>query len=363
MNKNSKIYVAGHRGLVGSAIIQNLKEKGYNNIITKTHKELDLTNQVKTASFFKEEKPEYVFLAAAKVGGIIANYTYRGEFIYENLMIQNNVIHHSYLNDVKKLLFLGSTCIYPKNASQPMKEEYLLTDTLEYTNEPYAIAKIAGIKMCESYNLQYGTNFISVMPTNLYGPNDNFDLEKSHVLPALIRKMHLAKLLSESRFEEIIADLGVVSIEEAKDYLKSFGVSESSVEIWGSGKPRREFLWSEDMADACIFIIENRDFNDCYSKPVSEFNSTTEEIRNTHINIGTGKDVSIKELAEIIKDIIGFKGDLVFNTSKPDGTMKKLTDVTKLNELGWKHKVELIDGINKMYEWYLNTVKNIEVPN
>ncbi len=347
MNKNAKIYLAGHRGLVGSAIYENLKSKGYTNIITRTHKELDLTNQLEVAKFFSAEKPEYVFLAAAKVGGIVANNVYRADFIYENMMIQNNVIHQSYIKEVKKLLFLGSTCIYPKNASQPMKEDSLLTDILEYTNEPYAIAKIAGIKMCESYNLQYGTNFISVMPTNLYGPNDNFDLEKSHVLPALIRKIHLAKLLSESKFEEVVKDLGVKNIEEVKAYLNTFGVSENSVEIWGSGKPKREFLWSKDMADACVFIMENRDFSDTYNKGDNE-------IRNTHINIGTGKDVSIKELAEIIKTIVGFKGNLVFNTDKPDGAMRKLTDVSKLNNLGWKHKIELEEGVKKAYNWYLN---------
>lgn len=347
MNKGAKIFVAGHRGLVGSAILKNLQSKDYNNIITRTHKELDLTNQVDVAHFFKVEKPQYVILAAAKVGGIVANNVYRADFIYKNLMIQNNVIHQSYVSGVKKLLFLGSTCIYPKNCPQPMKEDYLLTDTLEYTNEPYAIAKIAGIKMCESYNLQYGTNFISVMPTNLYGPNDNFDLEKSHVLPALIRKIHLAKLLSESKFNEVIKDLGLTSITEARAFLCSYGVSDDSVEIWGSGKPKREFLWSEDMADACVFLMENRNFSDTYSEG-------DKTIRNTHINIGTGKDVSIKELAEIIQKEIGFKGTLVFNTDKPDGTLRKLTDVSKLNNLGWKHKVALEDGIKKAYNWYLN---------
>ncbi|WP_418512675.1 GDP-L-fucose synthase family protein [Corallibacter sp.] len=347
MKKDSKIYVAGHRGLVGSAIVENLKSKGYTNLITRTHSELDLTNQVAVEDFFKSEKPEYVFLAAAKVGGIVANNVYRADFIYANMMIQNNVIHQSYLNGVSKLLFLGSTCIYPKNAPQPMKEEYLLTDTLEYTNEPYAIAKIAGIKTCESYNLQYGTNFISVMPTNLYGPNDNFDLEKSHVLPALIRKIYLAKMLNENNFDAVISDTGFETIEEAKAYLSKFGVSENSVEIWGTGAPKREFLWSKDMADACVFIMENREFSDTYSENDSE-------IRNTHINIGTGKEVSIKELAETIKNIIGFKGDLVFNTDKPDGTMRKLTDVSKLNSLGWKHSVELEDGIKKVYNWYVN---------
>ena len=345
MDKNAKIYLAGHRGLVGSAILENLKSKGYSNIITRTHKELDLANQSEVAKFFRTEKPEYVFLAAAKVGGIVANNVYRADFIYENMMIQNNVIHQSHVNKVKKLLFLGSTCIYPKNAPQPMKEDSLLTDTLEYTNEPYAIAKIAGIKMCESYNLQYGTNFISVMPTNLYGPNDNFDLEKSHVLPALIRKIHLAKLLSESKFDEVVKDLGVNNIEEAKAYLNTFGVSGNSVEIWGSGKPKREFLWSKDMADACVFIMENRNFSDTYL-------DSQKEIRNTHINIGTGKDISIKELAKTIKNTIGFKGNLVFNTDKPDGTMRKLTDVSKLNKLGWKYKVELEEGIKEIYNWY-----------
>jgi len=323
MNKNSKIYVAGHRGLVGSAIMKNLKSKGYTNLVCKTHQELDLLDQKAVENFFELEKPEYVILAAAKVGGIVANNTYRADFIYENLQIQNNIIHQSYLNNVKKLLFLGSTCIYPKNAPQPMKEEYLLTSELEYTNEPYAIAKIAGIKMCESYNLQYGTNFISVMPTNLYGPNDNFDLETSHVLPALLRKMHEAKLNNTPQ-----------------------------VEIWGSGKPKREFLYSEDMADACIFILENRDFSD-----ISKNNSQLNEIRNTHINIGTGVDISIKELALTIKEIVGYNGELYFNESKPDGTMVKLTDPSKLHALGWRHKVELKEGIRRVYEWYLFNVK------
>jgi len=316
VNKNSKIYIAGHRGLVGSAIVKNLESKGYTNLVYKTHKELDLLDANAVKAFFAEEKPEYVILAAAKVGGIVANNTYRADFIYENLQIQNNVIHQSYLSGVTKLLFLGSTCIYPKNAPQPMKEDSLLTSPLEYTNEPYAIAKIAGIKMCESYNLQYGTNFISVMPTNLYGPNDNFDLEKSHVLPALLRKMHEAKLNNTPK-----------------------------VEIWGSGKPRREFLYSEDMADACVFLLENRDFKDTYD-------ANTVEIRNTHINIGTGVDISIKELAQTIKKIVGYEGELYFDSSKPDGTMVKLTDPSKLHALGWKHTVELEEGIRRVYEWY-----------
>ncbi len=321
MQKTSKIYIAGHRGLVGSAIVKNLESKGYTNLIYRTHKELDLSNQNEVKNFLEKEKPEYVILAAAKVGGIVANNTYRADFIYENLQIQNNVIHQSYLNGVKKLLFLGSTCIYPKNAPQPMKEEYLLTSELEYTNEPYAIAKIAGIKMCESYNLQYGTNFISVMPTNLYGINDNFDLETSHVLPALLRKIHEAKENNTPK-----------------------------VEIWGSGKPRREFLYSEDMADACVFLLESRDFNDTYS-------ADDREIRNTHINIGTGVDISIKELALTIKKIVGYEGELYFDESKPDGTMIKLTDPSKLHELGWKHKVELEEGIERVYRWYLKKDK------
>ncbi|WP_150464012.1 GDP-L-fucose synthase family protein [Francisella sp. XLW-1] len=347
MHKDSKIYVAGHRGLVGSAIIKNLQSRGYTNLVLRTHAELDLTNQKAVEDFFKVERPEYVILAAAKVGGIVANNTYRAEFIYDNIQIQNNVIHQSYVNGVKKLLFLGSTCIYPKEAPQPMPEDCLLTSSLEYTNEPYAIAKIAGIKMCESYNLQYGTNFISVMPTNLYGPNDNFDLEKSHVLPALIRKIHLAKLLNEGKIEQVLSDLKVNSIEEARQYLSKFGVNESSVEIWGTGKPRREFLYSEDMADACVFLLENRDFKDTYSK-------NAKEIRNTHINIGTGVDISIRELAELIKGVIGFKGELKFNADKPDGTMVKLTDPSKLHSLGWKHGVELEDGIRRIYDWYLS---------
>ncbi len=358
MNKDSKIYVAGHRGLVGSAIVNNLKAKGYTNVIGKTHSELNLLDQQAVAVFFESEKPEYVFLAAAKVGGIVANNTYRADFIYENLQIQNNIIHQSYLHGVKKLMFLGSTCIYPKNAPQPMPEDCLLTDTLEYTNEPYAIAKIAGIKMCESYNLQYGTNYISVMPTNLYGPNDNFDLEKSHVLPALIRKIHCAKLLNEGKYDEIVQDLGVKDLEEAKDYLAKFGVDENRVEIWGTGNPMREFLWSEDMADACVFLMENRNFTDTYT--VADGSNTTctpnevknAEIRNTHINIGTGVDLSIRELAETITEIIGFKGELYFNADRPDGTMKKLTDVSKLHALGWQHTVELKQGIEKMYNWY-----------
>ena len=345
MEKASKIFVAGHNGLVGSALVKNLIQKGYTNIVTRTRQDLDLTNTSDVTTFFAAEKPDYVFLAAAKVGGIIANNTYRADFIYENLMIQNNIIHQSYIYGVKKLLFLGSTCIYPKNCPQPMKEEYLLTDELEYTNEPYAIAKIAGIKMCESYNIQYKTNFISVMPTNLYGPNDNFDLEKSHVLPALLRKVHLAKLLSENNIEALLLDLKVNTLDEANLLLNQYKIAKDKVEIWGSGAPMREFLWSEDMADACVFIMENRGFKDCFSNPNS--------IKNTHINIGTGIDISIKDLAYLIKEIVGYDGDFVFNTEKPDGTIKKLTDCGKLNNLGWKHKINLAEGVKKMYLWYL----------
>ena len=371
LEKSSKIFIAGGTGLVGSAIIKNLLEKGYTNIVSNYHnrvpnnskldiqnstlitnsvryEKLDLLDSLMVEKFFKSEKPEYVILAAAKVGGIVANNTYRADFIYENLAIQNNVIHNAYKYGVTKLLFLGSTCIYPKDAPQPMSENCLLTSPLEYTNEPYAIAKIAGIKMCESYNIQYGTNFISVMPTNLYGPNDNFDLEKSHVLPALIRKIHCAKLLNEGKFEEVVKDLGLNSLDEAKSYLAGFGVDENKVEIWGTGLPRREFLYSEDMADACVFLLENRDFKDTYDK-------SSKEIVNTHINIGTGVDISIADLAQLIKSIIGYEGSFTFNTEKPDGTMVKLTDPSKLHGLGWKHKVELEDGIKTMYEWYLNS--------
>lgn len=344
MEKNAKIYVAGHRGLVGSAISDALKSRGYTNLVVRTHAELDLTNTAAVASFFAAEKPEYVFLAAAKVGGIVANNVYRADFIYENLMIQNNVIHQSYVNGVKKLLFLGSTCIYPKEAPQPMPEDSLLTGVLEYTNEPYAIAKIAGIKMCESYNLQYGTNFLAVQPTNLYGINDNFDLENSHVLPALIRKMHLAKLLSEGKEQELLADLGVDSMEAAKPILDKYGVTANSVEIWGSGAPKREFLWSADMADACVYLMEHVNFEDV--------KGSHPDVRNTHINIGYGEDISIKEVAQLVKEKVGFNGSLAFNTDRPDGTMRKLTDTTKLNDLGWRPSVSLPEGISKLYEWY-----------
>jgi GDP-L-fucose synthase len=309
MNKNSKIYVAGHRGLVGSAIVRNLEAKGYKNIICRTHNELDLTNQQAVRDFFEAEKPEYVFLAAAKVGGINANNVSPADFIYENLMIQNNIIKCSHDYKVEKLLFLGSTCIYPKMAPQPIKEEYLLTGALEETNEAYAIAKISGLEMCKFFKRQYGDNFISCMPTNLYGPNDNFDLKTSHVLPAMIRKFHEAKLNNSE-----------------------------TVEIWGTGTPLREFLYVDDMADACVFLMEN--YNE-----------------EQHVNIGTGEEVSIRQLAETIKEIVGFDGELVFNTEMPDGTPRKLTTVEKLHGLGWKHSVSLKDGIKKSYDWYVANCK------
>jgi GDP-L-fucose synthase len=355
MEKNAKIYVAGHLGLVGSALLKNLKQKGYTNFLLRSISELDLLDQKAVFDFFRNEKPDYVFLAAAKVGGIIANNTYRGQFIYENLQIQNNVIHASFLNGVKKLLFLGSTCIYPGEAPQPMPENCLLTSPLEYTNEPYAIAKIAGIKLCESYNIQYGTDFIAVMPTNLYGPNDNFDLEKSHVLPALLRKVHLAKSLMNSDLEAIRADLNRLPVEgvSGKDSeeticekLSKYGILKDSVEIWGTGKPLREFLWSEEMADACVYVMENVNFTDL--KPEGK------EVRNTHINIGTGKEISIAALAELIARTVGYTGKFNFNAEKPDGTLRKLTDPSKLNRLGWKHQINIEQGVEKLYKWYLD---------
>jgi len=347
MKKTSRIYVAGHQGLVGSALVKDLTKKGYKNLIVRNHNELDLVNQSAVDAFFKDQKPEYVFLAAAKVGGIVANTTYRADFLFNNLAIQNNVIHASWKYGIRKLLFLGSTCIYPKDSPQPMVEDSLLTSPLEYTNEPYAIAKIAGIKLCESFNLQYGTNFLSVMPTNLYGPDDNFDLEKSHVLPALLRKMHLAKLLQEKDYDALLEDLGLLNLDQAFRYLESFGIAANSVEIWGSGKPRREFLWSQDMADACVTLMEKINFADLLPSAT--------EIRNTHVNIGTGNDISIAELASLIRSIVGYSGTLVFNTQKPDGTFQKLTDVSKLHGLGWKHKVELPEGISRVYKWYVNS--------
>lgn len=354
MQKDSKIYIAGHRGLVGSAIWNNLTNKGYTNLIGRTHTELDLLDGAAVKTFFDENQPEYVVLAAAHVGGIMANNTYRADFIYENLQIQQNVIGESFRHRVKKMLFLGSTCIYPREAPQPITEDALLTSPLEYTNEPYAIAKIAGLKMCESFNLQYGTNYIAVMPTNLYGPNDNFDLERSHVLPAMIRKMHLAKLLFNNDFDSIRADLDKLPIKgvsgkNANDeiilLLNSFGIYSNYLELWGSGKPLREFLWSEDMADASVYILENISFDD--------LKGNNKEIRNCHINIGTGKELSIKELAYKIKDAIGYNGDIRWDSSKPDGTMRKLCNVNKLHSLGWIHKIEIDEGIGRLYNWYL----------
>ncbi len=367
MEKNSKIYIAGHLGLVGSALVRNLKKKGYSNLIGKSIDELDLTDYKAVEAYFEKEKPEYVFLAAAKVGGIVANNTYRGQFIYENLMIQNIVVHNSYRFGVKKLLFLGSSCIYPRDSSQPILEEYLLTDPLEYTNEPYAIAKIAGIKLCESYNLQYGTNFIPVMPTNLYGPNDNYDLEKSHVLPALIRKMHLGKCLLQNDWQALKNDFNKKPVEGVDgnadentliEMLKQYGIKAAddkvSVMLWGTGTPRREFLHSDDMADACVFVMENVDFSDLVEiRKKSLGAEKAREIRNTHINIGTGRDLTIKELAEKVKKIVGFEGELVWDTTKPDGTRQKLLNVDKLHSLGWKESISLDEGIATIYNDYI----------
>ena len=344
MEKTSKIFVAGHNGLVGRAIVKGLQSSGYTNLILRTRQELDLLNTNDVAQFFMNEKPEFVFLAAAKVGGIVANNTYRADFLIENLTIQNNVISSAHKSGVTKLLFLGSTCIYPKDAPQPLQENSLLTSELEYTNEPYAIAKIAGIKLCESYNIQYGTNFISVMPTNLYGPGDNFNFEKSHVLPALLRKIYLAKCLEDGDLNAINSDLNISNNSEALNYLNSIGVSEGVVNIWGSGKPMREFMWSEDMANACIHVMKNVDFSDLIH---------SKEVRNTHINIGTGEEISISDLAILIAEIVGYNGAFHFDSSKPDGTMRKLTDVSKLHSLGFKHAVSLREGIERVYTWYL----------
>ena len=355
MEKNAKIYIAGHRGLVGSAIWKNLQDKGYTNLIGRTHKELDLLDGMAVRKFFDEEQPEYGFLAAAFVGGIMANSIYRADFIYKNLQIQQNIIGESFRHNVKKLLFLGSTCIYPRDAEQPMKEDVLLTSPLEYTNEPYAIAKIAGLRMCESFNLQYGTNYIAVMPTNLYGPNDNFDLERSHVLPAMIRKIHLAHCLKEGNWEAVRKDMnqrpvegvnGDSSKEDILAILKKYGISETEVTLWGTGTPLREFLWSEEMADASVFVMEHVDFKDTYKEG-------SKDIRNCHINIGTGKEITIRQLAERIVETVGYQGKLTFDSSKPDGTMRKLTDPSKLHALGWHHKIEIEEGVQRMYEWYL----------
>lgn len=353
----SKIYIAGHHGLVGSAIWKNLQQRGYTNLIGRSHQELDLLDTIAVKQFFDKEQPDAVVLAAAHVGGIMANLQYRADFIYQNLQIQQNVIGESFRHGVKKLLFLGSTCIYPRNAPQPIKEEALLTSPLEYTNEPYAIAKIAGLKMCESFNLQYGTNYIAVMPTNLYGPNDNFHLENSHVLPAMIRKIHLAKCLNEHDWNSLRKDLSLRPVDHINgtstetdilNKLAHYGITSQSITLWGTGKPLREFLWSEEMADASVHVLLHVDFKDTYR-------SGDSDIRNCHINVGTGKEISIKEVAEKVKREIGFKGELMWDASKPDGTPRKLTDVTKLHKLGWHHKIEIDEGIHRLYQWYLNT--------
>lgn len=354
LEQSAKIFVAGHRGLVGSAIWNNLKQRGYTNLTGRTHQELDLLDPIAVKRFFDEEQPEAVVLAAAHVGGILANLHYRADFIYQNLQIQQNVIGESFRHGVRKLLFLGSTCIYPREAPQPMKEEALLTSPLEYTNEPYAIAKIAGLKMCESFNLQYGTNYIAVMPTNLYGPNDNFHLENSHVLPAMMRKIYLAKCLNEGNWEAVRKDIDLRPVEGVngscteqviREKLAKFGITPEAVTLWGTGTPMREFLWSEEMADASVHVLLNVDFKDiCAGKG--------EEIRNCHINIGTGKEISIREAAEMIIREVGFRGELRWDQSKPDGTLRKLTDVTRLHALGWHHRIEIDEGIHRLYEWY-----------
>ncbi len=354
MEKDSKIYVAGHRGLVGSAIWKNLESKGYTNLIGRTHKELDLMDAVAVKKFFYDEQPEYVVLAAAHVGGIMANLKYRADFIYQNLQIQQNVIGESWRHGVKKLLFLGSTCIYPREAPQPIPETALLTAPLEYTNEPYAIAKIAGLKMCESFNLQYGTNYIAVMPTNLYGPNDNFNLETSHVMPAMIRKMHLAKMLNEGNWVALRADLdrrpvegidGKATQDEIVALLKRYGITSESLKLWGTGAPIREFLWSEDMADASVYCLEHINFDDV--------RGTDPDVRNCHINIGSGKEITIKQLAELVQATVDYHGVVEWDSTKPDGTLRKLTDVSKLHSLGWRHTMEIEDGVPALYHWYL----------
>ena len=397
LNRNSRIYVAGHRGLVGSAIWNNLMRRGYTNLVGRTHKELDLTDPYAVKRFFDEERPDAVVLAAAFVGGIMANSLYRADFIMMNMKIQCNVISEAYAHGVEKLLFLGSTCIYPKNAPQPMKEDCLLTSELEYTNEEYAIAKIAGLKMCESYNLQYGTNYIAVMPTNLYGPNDNFHLENSHVMPAMMRKVYLAKLMADNNWEAIRKDLSIrpvgANIQEKGEteptryvidghskqaliekVLASYGIENNKVTLWGTGTPLREFLWSEDMADASVHVLLNVNFSDIiglekYSSVhygvkadgVVDRNHSTGrggaipslgEIRNCHINVGTGKELTIRALSELVVKAVGFEGTVAFDASKPDGTMRKLIDVSKLHSLGWRHRVEIEDGVQRLFDWY-----------
>ena len=401
LSKDAKIYVAGHHGLVGSAIWNNLLQRGYTNLVGRSHKELDLTDQVAVKKFFDEEQPDAVVLAAAFVGGIMANMLYRADFIMMNMKIQCNVISEAYAHGIKKLLFLGSTCIYPKNAPQPMKEDCLLTSPLEYTNEEYAIAKIAGLKMCESYNLQYGTNYIAVMPTNLYGPNDNFHLENSHVMPAMMRKIYLAKLLHEGDWQKIRRDLTIrpvgANIKEngeqvryvidgnsdevlIRKILAWYGIEDNKVTLWGTGTPLREFLWSEDMADASVHVLLNVDFSDIigiekYSSVhygvaadgVVDRNHSTGrggyipslgEIRNCHINVGTGKELTIRELSQLVVKAVGFEGEVAFDASKPDGTMRKLIDVSKLHSLGWTHKVEIEDGVQKLFDWYKNSLES-----
>ncbi len=391
--------MAGHRGLVGSAIWNNLKSRGYNNLVGRTHKELDLTDQYAVKAFFDEEKPDAVVLAAAFVGGIMANSLYRADFIMMNMKMQCNVISEAYAHGVKKLLFLGSTCIYPKNAPQPMPEDCLLTSPLEYTNEEYAIAKIAGLKMCESYNLQYGTNYIAVMPTNLYGPNDNFHLENSHVMPAMMRKIYLAKLIAEDDWQAIRKDMdkrpinppsklaeligkenvdGQSDRQRILDALAFYGIENNKVTLWGDGSPLREFLWSEDMADASVHVLVNVDFSDIigiekYSSVfygvkadgvVDRNNSegrggaipSLGEIRNCHINVGTGKELTIKELAELVVETVGFTGTIVWDATKPNGTPRKLIDVDKLHRLGWTHKVEIEEGVRRLFDWYRSTI-------
>ena len=393
LGKDSKIYVAGHRGLVGSAIWDNLQGRGYTNLVGRTHRELDLLDGSAVREFFDRERPDAVVLAAAHVGGIMANLQYRADFIWENLQIQQNVIGESFRHGVRKLLFLGSTCIYPREAPQPMKEDSLLTSPLEYTNEPYAIAKIAGLKMCESFNLQYGTDYIAVMPTNLYGPNDNFHLENSHVLPAMLRKTHLAKCLMEGDWTAVRRDIGLrpVSVsagavgktaaEAAASYARSgmkevpgrfvvdggsseedilsvlghYGITPGSVTLWGTGRPMREFLWSEEMADASVHVLLNVDFRDTYDPTVKNSDGIA-EIRNCHINVGTGEETSIREVAEKVKSETGYRGELRWDSSKPDGTLRKLTDVSRLHSLGWHHKVGIDEGIHRLYEWYLQGI-------
>ena len=389
LEKDTKIFVAGHNGLVGSAIWNNLKQRGYSNLVGRSHRELDLLDAAAVKRFFDEERPEAVVLAAAHVGGIMANLQYRADFIYQNLQIQQNVIGESFRHGVQKLLFLGSTCIYPREAPQPMTEDCLLTSPLEYTNEPYAIAKIAGLKMCESFNLQYGTNYIAVMPTNLYGPNDNFHLENSHVLPAMIRKIYLAKCLNEGDWQAVRRDLdlrpvegvdGTASEQAILEKLARFGIRPESVTLWGTGRPMREFLWSEDMADASVHVLLNVDFKDIigiekYSSVFYGASTTGDvdrnnsegrggaipslgEIRNCHINVGTGKELTIRELSELVVKAVGFEGTVEFDSSKPDGTMRKLIDVSKLHSLGWTHRVEIEDGVKMLFDWYQESLQS-----